>query len=53
MKGCLRLEQHFFRGLKRIALHAALSALAHAVTALIHVFFGKDKKVDGWMVRKV
>lgn len=52
MKESRRLEEHCVRGLKMIALHASMSALAFQATALANVLSGQLPS-PRWMVRKV
>ncbi len=46
------MERQWVCGLQKISLHAAMSALASQVTALIHVQAGEVEDMR-WMVRKV
>ena len=52
LKQSRRLERHCIRGLRKIALHAALSVLACSATALVKVLTGQFDDVR-WMVRRV
>ena len=52
MKESRRLEQHCVRGLRQVALHAAMSALSHQATALAHLAGGETELIR-WMVTKV
>ena len=52
LKESRRLESHCFRGLTKIALHAALSVLSFQATALAHVQAGEIDRI-AWMVRQV
>ena len=52
MKESRRLEAHCYRGLDKIALHAALSALSFQATALSHIQQGQLDRLC-WMVREV
>ena len=52
MKESRRLESHCVRGLRKVALHAAMSALAFQATALERLRSGELESLR-WMVRKV
>ena len=52
MKESRRLESHCVRGLRKVSLHAAMSALAFQATALAHLHSGDIDSLR-WMVRKV
>ena len=52
MKESRRLERHCIRGLRRITLHALVSALTFAATALVRILMG-DREWMRWMVRQV
>ena len=52
MKQSRRLESHCVRGLRHIALHAAMSALAFSATALVRQQSGRLDDLR-WMVRRV
>ena len=52
MKESRRLESHCVRGLRKVALHVAMSALAFQATALERMRSG-DLDSIRWMVRKV
>jgi len=52
MKESRRLESHCVRGLKKVGLHAVMSALAFQATVLLHLRMGEDE-ILRWMVRKV
>ena len=47
-----RLEGHCLRGLKNIALHAAMSVLAFQATVLVRLRMGQMKRLR-WMVQEV
>ena len=51
LKESRRLERHHVRGLRRVGLHAAMSALGFAATLLVNVLAGAER--PRWMVRKV
>ena len=51
-KESLRLERHFIRGLRKIALHCLMSVLAFQVTALTRLRLGQPELLR-WMVRPV
>ena len=51
LKESRRLERHFIRGLRRVALHVAMSVLSFAVTYLVNLLAGDIR--PRWMVRKV
>ncbi len=51
MKESRRLERHFLRGLHKISLHAAMSALGYTATFLVNLMAGYAQ--PRWMVRKV
>ena len=51
LKESRRLEGHYIRGLRRIALHASMSTLVYTATALLQIQAGaRDYR---WMVRRV
>ena len=52
LKESRRLEAHFVRGIRKIALHVAMSVLAYQATALAHLRAGELEYMR-WMVRKV
>ena len=52
MKESRRLERHCIRGLRQMALHAMMSAMAFQVTALVRVLEGQREEMR-WMVRRV
>ena len=52
MKESRRLEFHCVRGLRKVSLHAAMSALAFQATALARLRSGEIENLR-WMVRKV
>lgn len=52
MKESRRLESHCVRGLRKVALHAAMSALAFQATAPARLRSGEGESLR-WMVRKV
>ena len=52
LKESRRVERHCVRGLRKVALHAAMSVLAFQATALIHLLAGQQDELR-WMVRKV
>lgn len=52
MKESRRLESHCVRGLRKVSLHAAMSALAFQATALERLISGDIESLR-WMVRKV
>ena len=51
LKESRRLERHHIRGLRRVGLHVAMSALGFAATYLVNVLAGSAR--PRWMVRKV
>ncbi len=51
MKQSRRLNGHCVRGLKRVALHAAMSVLAYSATLLVQTLAGAER--PRWMVAKV
>ncbi len=51
MKESRRLERRFVRGLRKIGLHTAMSALGFAATFLVNVLAEEPR--PRWMVRKV
>ena len=51
MKESRRLEDHFIRGLRRIALHAVMSTLGFQATFFVNLLAGESR--PRWMVRKV
>ena len=51
-KQSLRLEGHYIRGLRKIALHALMSVLVFQVTALARLRLGQPELLR-WMVRPV
>ena len=51
MKQSRRLNGHCIRGLKKVALHAAMSVLAYTATLLVQTQRGADNA--RWMVRRV
>ena len=51
MKESRRLERHFARGLRKVSLHAAMSALGFSATFLVNLLAGAAR--PRWMVRKV
>ena len=51
-KQSLRLEGHYIRGLRKIALHALMSILIFQVTALVRLRMGQLELLR-WMVRPV
>ena len=51
MKESRRLERHFVRGLRKVSLHAAMSALGFTVTFLVKLLAGEDR--PRWMVQRV
>ena len=52
VKESLRLERHFIRGLRKIALHCLMSVLAFQLTALTRLRLGQPELLR-WMVRPV
>ena len=52
MKESRRLEAHCLRGLKKVSLHASMSALTFQATALVRHKAGRTADLR-WMVRKV
>lgn len=52
MKESRRLESHCIRGLQRIGLHAAMSALGFQVTALVRILTGQPDLMR-WMVNPI
>ena len=52
MKESRRLESHCVRGIRKVSLHAAMSALAFQATALARLRSGDIESLR-WMVRKV
>ena len=52
VKESLRLERHFIRGLRKIALHCLMSVLAFQLTALTKLRLGQPELLR-WMVRPV
>ena len=52
MKESRRLESHCVRGIRKVSLHAAMSALAFLATALARLRSGDIESLR-WMVRKV
>ena len=52
MKESRRLNSHCFRGLRKVALHATLSALTFQATALVKMQAGHPGEMR-WMVRRV
>ena len=51
MKESRRLERHFVRGLRKVSLHAAMSALGFMATFLVKLLAGEGS--PRWMVRRV
>ena len=51
LKESRRLEGHYIRGLRRIALHAAMSILSFSATYLVNLLAGESR--PRWMVRRV
>ena len=51
LKESRRLERHYIRGLRRIALHALMSVLSFNATYLVNLLAGEAR--PRWMVRKV
>ena len=51
MKESRRLERHCVRGLRKVSLHAAMSALAFTATVLVQTLAGDVDHL--WMVRRV
>ena len=52
VKESLRLERHFIRGLRKIALHCLMSVLAFQLTAITRLRLGQPELLR-WMVRPV
>ena len=50
MKESRRLERHFVRGLRKVSLHAVMSALGFSATFLQNLRVGREPR---WMVRHV
>ena len=51
MKESRRLERHCVRGLRKVSLHAAMSALAFTATVLVQTLAGDVDRL--WMVKRV
>ena len=52
LKQARRLSSHYFRGLRRVALHCLLSVLSHQVTSLVRLLTGRKGSLTQ-MVRPV